>query len=225
MTLLRQVAATFCSIQSIRHDTSLKEKTDAPQENHARGTPGLGAVWAGGPGSGLTAGASLRKATLIECDPAPAVCTSLLTIEIFLTRNLGLRQARKASRLPTRGPCAGYSRPAGTNHDRRPGQPRSGDSHGRKGSGPAESCVRSWGVRSLTMPPDRRTIAPITAQVRLVISSRYAPRPRASCPFVRGLLFGCVRASPKNAVGAFSYAWAALVPVAARGVPPAAVRP
>jgi hypothetical protein len=29
---------------------------------------------------------------LIECDPAPPVCAKLLTIEIFLTRNLGLRQ-------------------------------------------------------------------------------------------------------------------------------------
>jgi hypothetical protein len=48
-----------------------------------RGTPGLGAVWAVGPGFGLAVGASLRKATLTECDPAPAVCTSLLTIEIF----------------------------------------------------------------------------------------------------------------------------------------------
>jgi hypothetical protein len=94
--LLRQVAATFCSIQSIRHDTSLKEKTDAPQENHAGGTPGLGAVWAGGPGSGLTAGASLRKATLIECDPALALCARLLTIEIFLKRNMGLRQMQRA---------------------------------------------------------------------------------------------------------------------------------
>ena len=99
-----------------------KLRTGGPR---AWGLCGLGA-----PGSGLTAGASLRKATLIECDPAPAVCTSLLTIEIFLTRNLGLRQSRKASRLPTRGPCAGYSRPAGTKHDRRACQPRSGDAHG-----------------------------------------------------------------------------------------------
>src|SRR5260370_15908189 len=60
------------------------------------GTPGLGAVWAGGPGSGLTAGASLRKATLIECDPALAVCARLLTIEIFLTKNIGLRQTQRA---------------------------------------------------------------------------------------------------------------------------------
>jgi hypothetical protein len=45
-----------------------------------RGTRGLGAV---GPGFGLAVGASLRKATLTECDPAPAVCISLLTIEIF----------------------------------------------------------------------------------------------------------------------------------------------
>jgi hypothetical protein len=29
----------------------------------------------------------LRKAGLIECDPAPAVCARLLTIEIFLTMN------------------------------------------------------------------------------------------------------------------------------------------
>jgi hypothetical protein len=48
--LLRQVAATFCSIQSIRHDTSLKEKTDAPQENHAPGDPGLGGCVGWGPG-------------------------------------------------------------------------------------------------------------------------------------------------------------------------------
>ena len=56
----------------------------------------MGAVWAGGPGSGLTAGASLRKATLIECDPALAVCARLLTIEIFLTKNIGLRQTQRA---------------------------------------------------------------------------------------------------------------------------------
>src|SRR6267378_2061233 len=54
-----------------------------------------------------------------------------------------------------------------------------------------ERRFRSWGVRSLTRPPDRRTIGPITAQVRSVISSSCVPRPRASCPFVRGLLFGC----------------------------------
>ena len=47
------------------------------------GTPGLGAVWAGGPGSGL-----------IECDPAPAGCARSLTIEIFLTRNLGSTMLR-----------------------------------------------------------------------------------------------------------------------------------
>ena len=57
------------------------------------GTPVCGL---GGPGSGLTAGASLRKATLIECDPALAVCARLLTIEIFLTRNIGLRQTQRA---------------------------------------------------------------------------------------------------------------------------------
>jgi hypothetical protein len=75
-----------------------RKLTRAQKTTHG-GTPGLGAVWAGGPGSGLTAGASLRKAVLIECDPALAVCARLLTIEIFLTRNLGLRQAHKASRL------------------------------------------------------------------------------------------------------------------------------
>jgi hypothetical protein len=37
----------------------------------------------GGPGSGLTAGASLRKATLIERDPAHSVCAKVLTFEIF----------------------------------------------------------------------------------------------------------------------------------------------
>ena len=40
-----------------------------------------------GAGAGLTAGVFLRKAGLIECDTAPAVCARLLTIEIFLTMN------------------------------------------------------------------------------------------------------------------------------------------
>src|SRR6266436_2209238 len=66
------------------------------RKSRTGGTPGLGAVWAGGPGSGLTAGASLRKATLIECDPALAVCARLLTIEILLTKNIGLRQTQRA---------------------------------------------------------------------------------------------------------------------------------
>jgi hypothetical protein len=75
------------------------------------GTPGLGAVWAGGPGSGLTAGASLRKATLIECDPAPAVCARSLTIEIFLTRNLGSTMPR--SDEPTKPMTLGNMRSLG----------------------------------------------------------------------------------------------------------------
>jgi hypothetical protein len=39
------------------------------------------------PGSSLTA--FLRKARLLNADPAPAVRAKLLTIEIFLMRNLG----------------------------------------------------------------------------------------------------------------------------------------
>ena len=47
---------------------------DPPSENHARGTPGLGA-----PGSGLTAGASLRKAALnaIRRQPYVQDCSQL----------------------------------------------------------------------------------------------------------------------------------------------------
>jgi hypothetical protein len=34
------------------------------------------------------------KAALIECDPAPPFCAKLLTIGIFLTRNLGSTMPR-----------------------------------------------------------------------------------------------------------------------------------
>jgi hypothetical protein len=46
----------------------------------ARGGGGMGGKSRGHPQGGL-----------IECDPAPTVCAILLTIEIFLTRNLGGR--------------------------------------------------------------------------------------------------------------------------------------
>jgi hypothetical protein len=68
-----------------------------PRKKITHGGPrAWGLCGLGGPGSGLTAGASLRKATSIECDPALAVCARLLTIEIFLTRNIGLRQTQRA---------------------------------------------------------------------------------------------------------------------------------
>jgi hypothetical protein len=45
--------------------------------------------WGWGPGFDLAAGAFLREARLIEADPAAVACARLLTIELFLMRNLG----------------------------------------------------------------------------------------------------------------------------------------
>ena len=59
----------------------------------------LGGSW--GPGSWPDA--FLRKAALIECDPAPAVCAKLLTFEIFLTRNLGVKASAQGTKSTQTG--------------------------------------------------------------------------------------------------------------------------
>jgi hypothetical protein len=87
-----------CQANARAGNTSvLKEWVTRAQKITHGGPWAWGLCGLGAPGSGLTAGAFLRKAALIECHPAPAVCARLLTIEVFYEEH-GLRRAHKASR-------------------------------------------------------------------------------------------------------------------------------